>query len=360
MNKRVINFNAGPAPLPEEALKRAEKDFLNFKGMGASLIELSHRASPYAEIHQKTIALFRKLLKVPESHHVLLLGGGATLQFGMVPLNLLRKGKSADYVVSGVWAKKASEDAAKISNIRIPFDGAEENYTSLPEDVVVDPNTEYLHITSNETIDGVQWKRWPESPVPLVCDMSSDIMSRPIPWENFGVVYAGAQKNLGPSGITVVVIRNDLAERSSDHLPAYLDYRRHIKGESLYNTPPVFSIYLMGLVLEWVMEQGGVTEMETRNRNKAALLYQYLDQSNGFYKVPAQKDYRSAMNIVFTPGNGDFEKTLLKEAAEAGMLGLKGHRSRGGLRASLYNAVPMENVEMLVDFLSSFQRKHGG
>lgn len=356
--KRKFNFSAGPSTLPVQVLEEIQREIVNFRGSGMSLIEASHRGAEYEAVHNECIENIRTLLEVPANYQVLLLGGGATLQFGMVPLNLLQyagEGSTADYVISGVWAKKAHQDASKLGNTHIAYDGASSNYTTLPEKISMSESPVYLHITSNETIGGLRWVDWPDTgTVPLVCDMSSDIMSRPVPVEKFGIIYAGAQKNLGPAGVTVVIVRDDVLQNSATELPAYLRYSVHAESNSLYNTPPVFSIYAMNLVLRWVKKQGGVKKMQELAEQKADLIYSAVSESGGFYTTPVDPKYRSLMNVVFQIADASLDSTFIEEAAKHGMVGLKGHRSVGGLRASLYNAMPVSGAEALADFMRSF------
>ena len=344
-------------PLP--VLEELKATIVEYQNDGLSLIETSHRSSAYDDVHNGAVSLIRELLSVPENFSILLLGGGATLQFGMVPLNLLTEGKSCDFVVSGAWAKKALDDAQKIGKVHVLFDGKADGYSNLPDTVVCDPGAAYLHLTSNETIDGLQWQTLPDSgDVPLVVDMSSDIMSRRFPFTNVGIVYAGAQKNLGPAGVTVVIIRKDLAESSPSTLPAYLSYAVHEAKNSLYNTPPVFSIYALKLVLEYVKGQGGLEHAEELAKRRSSLIYDAIDGSGGFYTSKTAKDKRSKMNIVFNLPSEDLEKQFLEEAKEKGMLGLPGHRSVGGCRASLYNAAPVEWAEGLASLMKDFASRN--
>ncbi len=356
--KRKFNFSAGPSTLPVQVLEEIQREIVNYRGSGMSLIEASHRGAEYEAVHNECIENIRTLLDIPANYQVLLLGGGATLQFGMVPLNLLHyagEGSTADYVISGVWAKKAHQDASKLGKTHIAYDGASTNYTTLPENISMSESPVYVHITSNETIGGLRWVDWPDTgTVPLVCDMSSDIMSRPVPVEKFGIIYAGAQKNLGPAGVTLVIVRDDVLQNSATQLPAYLRYSVHAENNSLYNTPPVFSIYAMNLVLRWVKKQGGVRKMQELAEQKADLIYSAVSESDGFYTTPVDPTYRSVMNVVFQIADASLDSTFIEEAAKHGMVGLKGHRSVGGLRASLYNAMPVSGAEALADFMRSF------
>lgn len=359
---RAYNFYAGPATLPYSVLEQLRDTIVDYHDMGMSLIETSHRSSEYDAVHNETITLVRELLGVGDQYEVLLLGGGATLQFGMVPMNFLPADKSCAFVVSGSWAKKALSDAQKVGSVHILFDGKESGYTTLPtpSEVSVSEHHAYLHITSNETIGGLQWKEWPQTgSVPLVVDMSSDILSRSIPIDAFDLIYAGAQKNLGPAGVTVVIIKKSLIERSPGTLPAYLSYNTHAEKNSLYNTPPVFPIYAMKLVLEWVKIQGGADALAEVNDRKAALVYDAINDAGDFYSCPVDERYRSTMNVVFRLPTEELEKQFVAEAADSDMIGLKGHRSVGGCRASLYNAMPLEGAERLASFMRDFAKKHG-
>lgn len=358
---RALNFNAGPAALPESVLLKAEKEMMNFQGSGMAVMELSHRSKEFEDINQRTKHLLRGLLSIPEDYEILFLQGGASLQFTMVPMNLLEKGKSASYVISGTWSEKAFEEALKIGNVTETASTKESNYKSIPDmsDIHINEDDAYLHITSNNTIFGTQWHTFPKGTgVPLVADMSSDILSRPLNISSYGLIYAGAQKNLGPSGVTVVIIKKELLKRSKKDLPSMLNYQVHASSNSLYNTPPTLSVYFLMLVLEWVQALGGVTQIEKMNEQKAALLYETIDQSDGFYTGHAEKDSRSLMNVTFTLKNDDLTSSFLQEAAESGFIGLPGHRSVGGCRASIYNAVPLEHVEKLVNFMSEFRRRN--
>ncbi|MBN1686926.1 MAG: 3-phosphoserine/phosphohydroxythreonine transaminase [Spirochaetales bacterium] len=358
--KRKLNFYPGPSTLPLSVLEELRDTLVEYHGEGLSLLEASHRGGIYEKVHTDAVSLIRELLEVPAEFSILFLGGGATLQFAMVPLNLLSGGKSCDFVVSGSWAKKALEDAQKIGTVNILYDGASEKYSNLPDTVTCSAKASYLNITSNETIDGVQWPSLPDSGnVPLVVDMSSDIMSRRFSFGNVGVVYAGAQKNLGPAGVTVVIIRKDIVDSSPAELPAYLSYAVHAKQNSLYNTPPSFSIYALKLVLEYIKREGGLKNIEKLATKKSSLIYDAIDSSGGFYKCKVSKGKRSKMNVVFNLPTEDLEKQFLKEAAGQDMLGLPGHRSVGGCRASLYNAVPVEWAETLASFMREFASKNG-
>lgn len=359
---RKYNFYAGPATLPVGVLNELQEEMVDFRGLGLSMMEASHRSKVYEKVHNEAISLVRELLQVPEDRKILLLGGGATLQFGMVPMNFLGNGKSCDMVVSGAWAKKALSDAQKLGTVNVIFDGAEHNYTNLPDPDTVHPNKDasYLHITSNETIGGLQWKQFPETGnVPLVCDMSSDIAGRRVPIERFDLIYAGAQKNLGPAGLALVIISERMLEQARDDLPVYLSYTTHAEKNSLYNTPPVFAVYTMGKVLRHLKDQGGVEAAEKRNAQKSNLIYQAIESSGGFYVSPVSKGYRSNMNVVFRLPSEELESLFVQEAEQAGMLGLKGHRSVGGVRASMYNAMPLEAAQALTEFMRDFADRNG-
>jgi len=359
---RVYNFNAGPSTLPLPILEQAQEELVEFKDKGMSILEMSHRAKDYEELHFGATNLIRELLGLPETYKVLFLGGGATLQFAMVPMNLLPAGGSCDFTLTGAWSKKACQDAQKIGGVNIIYDGKPNNYLNLPDptSLTVDCDAAYLHITSNETIGGVQWQSFPDTEeVPIVCDMSSDFLSRRFPIGKFGLIYAGAQKNVGPAGVTVVVIRDDMLAHSPNTLPVYLNYRTHAEGDSLYNTPPVFAIYLMKLVLENLKEAGGLETAEIWAGKRSSIIYSAIADSGSFYFCPIQAHCRSKMNIVFRLPTEDLEKQFIKEAADYGMVGLKGHRSVGGCRASLYNAMPIEGAKALAEFMGEFAVRRG-
>ena len=356
MSSRVVNFSAGPSMLPPEVLAEAQAEFLDFRGTGMSLIEMSHRGKVYTAVHEEAADRFAAVLGIPDDFEVLLLQGGATLQFSMVPMNLLH-GRQAGYVASGAWAAKAIADAGVYGDAYVAWDGEPHGYARMPRrgEVEVRPGTRYLHVTSNETIGGTQMWDWPEANVPLVGDMSSDIASRRIPWDRFDLVYAGAQKNLGPSGLTVVAIRKSALEGTRRDLGAYLGYRGHAAAGSMLNPPPVFAIYLMGKVMRWIESQGGIDAMEQSARKKAAVLYDAIDGSDGFYRGPVDTASRSLMNVVFRLPDEEAEAAFLAGAGAAGLVNLEGHRSVGGVRASLYNAMPIAGVEALAGFMASFR-----
>lgn len=362
MSERVFNFNPGPAMLPLSVLEAAQKEMLNYKGTGMSIMELSHRSKPFEEVILGAEALLKELLNVPDNYRVLFIGMGATGQFDMVPMNYLTEGKTADYIITGSFANKAYKEAVKIGNTHVAGTTKEENFTRItrPDEIKFSENPAYVHITTNNTIFGTQWKEFPDcGDIPLVADMSSDIMSKKIDVSKFALIYAGAQKNLGPSGVAVIIIRDDMIEKSNQNLPTMLRYDTYAKNNSLYNTPPSFTVYMIKLLLEWVKDNGGLAAMEKHNETKAALVYDTIDASNGFYKGHAQKDSRSLMNITFRLPNEDLEKEFVAEAAKLGLAGLKGHREVGGIRASIYNAMPQEGCQKLADFMKAFQAQKG-
>jgi phosphoserine aminotransferase len=356
--KRTYNFNAGPAAIPLAVLEKAQSELVDFKGTGMSVMELSHRSKPYEEVHSRAASLLRELMEIPEDYEVLFLQGGASLQFAMIPMNFLKDGSSAHFIMSGVWSEKAQSEAGKLGSTTIIATSKEDRYTYIPESFEDPAEGSYVHLTSNNTIYGTQWKKFPETKLPLIADMSSDIMSREIDVSRFSLIYAGAQKNLGPSGVTVVIVKKEMLENANEGIPAILKYSTHSKQNSLYNTPPTFAIYMLSLVLEWMQDKGGLKAIEELNKKKASLLYSCIDQSGGFYKGHAEKDSRSAMNVTFTLKDENLTKAFLKESIEKGFSGLGGHRSIGGCRASIYNAVPLEACEALAEFMAEFQKKH--
>jgi len=361
--QRIHNFGAGPAGLPVPVLERVQAEMLDYAGTGMSVMEMSHRSAAFEGIIHRAEADLRSLLGLGPDHTVLFLQGGASLQFAMVPANLRSAGASADYVLSGHWSKAALKEAEKTGRARVAGSTEASAFDRVPAqgELDLDPAAAYLHFTSNNTIYGTQWSIDPEPPagVPLVCDASSDILSRPIDVGGYGLVYAGAQKNLGPAGVTVVVVRKDLLERTPGGLPAMLDYRLMAENRSLYNTPPAFAIYVVGLVLGWLKGLGGLAEIGKRNEAKAALLYAEIDGSGGFYRGHAQPGSRSRMNVTFRLPSEELEKAFQKEAQAEGLDGLKGHRSVGGLRASIYNACPIESVRALATFMGEFRARRG-
>ena len=360
---RAINFNAGPAGLPLPALERARDEFIDFQGSGMSILEHSHRGKEYEAVHDEAIALLTRLLGIPDTHQVLFLQGGASHQFAMVPMNFLPKDASADYILTGTWSEKALDEAKLVGTPRVAATtiGPDKRYIRIPRqaELQLDPKAAYVHITSNNTIFGTQWHAWPQVAAPLVADMSSDFLWRPTDVSRFGMMYAGAQKNLGPSGVTVVVIRKDLMARGRKDIPKILRYTTFAENNSLYNTPPTFAIYLMRNVLAWIDQQGGLVAMERRNNEKAELLYGALDRMSGFYRAPVEKAARSTMNIVFRLPTEELDDRFVAEAKKQRMVGLKGHRSAGGIRVSAYNAVSPENIRTLVSFMESFAKANG-
>ncbi|MDX9808625.1 MAG: 3-phosphoserine/phosphohydroxythreonine transaminase [Sphaerochaetaceae bacterium] len=359
---RKMNFFAGPSVLPVEVLQEMRDQIVDYHGGGLSIIEASHRGGTFEDMYRECLDLLRSLMGIPENYHIFFLGGGATLQFAMIPFNFLRKGTVADYIKSGTWANKATSDAKKIGDVHLYYDGTAQNFTSLPDPESVHPsaNSSYLYLCTNETIGGIEWQTFPDTKdVPLIADMSSDLLSRPVPVERFGMIYGGVQKNLGPAGATLIILRKDMLERQNPNLPAYLDYSLHAKEDGLYNTPPVFSIWGVKLVLEWIKKNGGAEGMAKRATVKSSIIYDTIDQSEGFYRSSVDKRFRSKMNICFRLASEELEERFLAETKKAGMLGLKGHRSVGGLRASVYNALPVEDVQALADLMKEFQRTNG-
>jgi len=359
---RIFNFSAGPCTLPLPALEEAQAEFLDYHGRGMSILEMSHRSAEYDAVHAEAMDLVRRLYGLPDGYKVLFLGGGATLQFAMVPLNLMGPGGTCDFTVTGAWSKKAYADARKVGNVNVVFDGSADDFMSLPDPASLSatPGAAYFHLTSNETIGGVQWKDWPDTgDVPLVCDMSSDFVSRRIPVGRFGLIYAGAQKNAGPAGTSIVIVREDLLARTPETLPAYLGYATHAPKDSMYNTPPVFAIYMVMKTLKWLEDLGGLEAAERLAAERAGLLYGAIGKDAGFYRCPVREDARSVMNIVWRLPDEALAKRFVAEALEAGMSGLKGHRSVGGCRASVYNAMPVEGAKALADFMGEFARRNG-
>ena len=358
---KVFNFSAGPAVLPREVLERAAAEMLDWHGSGMSVMEMSHRGKEFIAIAEKAEADLRALMNIPANYKVLFLQGGASAQFAMVPMNLLRGKKSADYINTGEWSKKAIKEAKKFCAVNVAASAEPTNFTTAPsqKDWKLDPDAAYVHYTPNETIHGVEFHDVPEVDAPLVADFSSSLLSRPIDVSRFGVIYGGAQKNLGPSGITIAIVRKDLLGRHGRQLPPIFELGNQASNDSMFNTPPTFSWYVVGLVLEWIKEQGGAAAMGERNDRKAALLYSAIEGSGGFYRNEVAVDCRSRMNVPFFLPDPALDKPFLKGAEAAGLLGLKGHRALGGMRASLYNAVSLEAVQALVDFMGEFRRTNG-
>jgi phosphoserine aminotransferase len=362
LSERVFNFNPGPSTLPLSVLQQAQAELLDYKGTGMSVMELSHRSKEFETIVHHAEALFKELAGVGDEFRVLFLQGGASLQFALVPLNFLPAGASADYIITGGFAQKAFEDAQKNGSVRVAATTAADNFRRLPlpQEISLSPDAAYVHMTSNNTLYGTQWHSYPETGnVPLIADMSSDIFCRPFEAGRFSLIYAGAQKNLGPAGVTVVLIRKSLLEKVPRTLPAMLRYDLHAANDSLYNTPPSFSLYMLDLVLCWIKEQGGLAAIAQHNEEKAAYIYRAIDQSGGFYAGHAVKEDRSLMNITFRLPSEELEKTFLAEAASRRLTGLKGHRSVGGMRASIYNAMSKEGCLSLAEFMDEFRRRNG-
>jgi len=360
---RVYNFNPGPAALPLAALERARDELVDFRGSGMSIIEHSHRGKEYEAVHDEAIALVRELLSVSDDYHVLFLQGGASQQFAVVPMNLLPQGKSADYIVTGGWSEKALEEAKIVGQARVAATTAVDGkYARVPrqDELKLDPAAAYVHMTTNNTLFGTQWSDFPDTgSVPLVADMSSDFMWRKFDVSKFGLVYAGAQKNVGPSGIVIVLARKDLVDGGRKDIPKIFRYKTHADNRSLYNTPPTFSIYLVRNVLSWLKDQGGLAAIEKTNREKGRVLYGMIDQLADFYRAPVEKASRSLMNVVFRLPTEALEEQFVSEAKKAKMVGLKGHRSVGGIRVSTYNAVSLEAVQLLTNFMQEFAKANG-
>ena len=362
MTKRSYNFNAGPAALPLEVLQQAQEQFVDYKGIGMSIMEVSHRSKEYEQINDETQQLMSELLGLPTGYKVLFMQGGASTQFAMIPMNLIHSGQSGSYIMTGAWAEKAYQEAQMLGEVSIAASSRESGLLNMPVLSEIHPssNAAYLHITSNETISGTQFTDFPDTgSIPLIADMSSDILSRQFDASKFAMIYAGAQKNLGPSGVTVVIIREDILKNEPKNIPTMLRYSTYLKNNSLYNTPPVYSVYMVNLVLKWIKANGGLSAMEARNREKASLIYNTIDSSNGFFEGMVEKADRSQMNITFKLPSEELEKQFLKEAAANGFVGLAGHRSVGHLRASTYNAVPHESCKALADFMKQFQSTVG-
>lgn len=360
MNNRIHNFNAGPAALPLSVLEKVQKDLLNYQGEGLSVMEMSHRSKTFDGIIKGAESLAKEVFGLPDNFKVVFMQGGATLQFSAVPLNLAASNPNTDYINTGAWSKKAIQEAEKLGKTaRVIASSEDENFTYIPDTYSINSDAAYLHITSNNTIFGTQWDSFPDTgDIPLICDMSSDIGCKPLDISKFGLIYAGAQKNMGPSGVALVFIREDLLEKSPSDIPTMTSYKIIGGKESLYNTPPTFAIYIVKLVLEWIKENGGLSGIGEINKKKAQLIYDLLD-SGSFYRGTARKDSRSIMNVTFRLPSEDLEQRFVAEALASRMIGLKGHRSVGGIRASIYNAVPLESVQTLVDFMKEFEKLNG-
>lgn len=358
--KRVYNFSAGPSVLPESVLKKAQEEMLCYEDAGMSVMEMSHRSKDYEEIIESAEQLLRELMNIPSNYKVLFLQGGASSQFAMVPLNLFRKSHKADFVNTGRWSQKAIDEAKRYGKVRVVASSEKENFNHIPklDSSQFDKDADYFYITTNNTIYGTRYTELPDTgDVPLVADMSSNILSEPYDVSKFGIIFAGAQKNMGPAGLTVVIVREDLIGHAMDITPTMFNYKTHADANSMFNTPPTYSIYIAKLVFEWLKEQGGLEGISKRNKKKAKLIYDYLDQSSIFKGTVEPKD-RSLMNIPFVLPTEELNKAFIEGAAKRGLVNLKGHRSVGGMRASIYNAMPMEGVETLVDFMREFEEKH--
>lgn len=362
MSDRIYNFSAGPAMLPRSVLERAGDELLSLDGIGMSVMEISHRSKQFARVLEKAENGLRQLLNVPDDYRILFLQGGASLQFSMVPMNFLRQGPSADYVVTGAWGKKAVIEANKCGTVNVIWSDQDNDFRSVPDqnELNFTRDAAYVHYTSNETIEGVEFMyEMDAGGIPVVCDASSNILSKPFDISQYDLIYAGAQKNIGPSGVCVVVIRDDMLDRTPERMPSTLDYRAIAKAGSMLNTPNTWGIYIVGLVCDWLREEGGINAMATRNRDKAGILYKAIDSSDGFYTGHASRDARSLMNVTFRLPSAELDERFATEAEAAGLRGLKGHRSLGGIRASIYNAFPRDGVEVLVGFMSDFAQRNG-
>lgn len=362
MSSRVYNFSPGPAILPLEVLEEAQQELLNYHNTGMSILEMSHRGKDYEAIQNETETLFKELLNAPSDYRVLFMGGGASAQFAITAMNFLTEGTEADYIVTGSFAAKAQEEAARIGKANIAATTKDTNFNRLPgmNEIKLSKSPVYIHMTSNNTIYGTQWQEMPDfKGIPLIADMSSDILSRPFDISKFGLIYAGAQKNLGPAGVTVVLISPEMLAKANKKIPVIFQYGVFAENNSLYNTPAAFAIYIINLVLKWVKKNGGLTAMEKRNREKAKLIYDAIDNSNGFYKGHSQKEYRSMMNVTFRLPNEELEGAFVSEAKKFNLVGIKGHRSVGGMRASIYNAMPLEGCKQLAELMKDFAKKNG-
>lgn len=358
---RIFNFSAGPAMLPEEVLKEAAEEMLDYRGCGMSVMEMSHRSKVYQQIIDEAEADLRQLVGIPDNYKVLFLQGGATLQFGMIPMNLMTVNKKADYIHSGVWTKKAMQDAKIFGEVNVVASSEADGFKKVPDvkNIKFNKDADYVYMCDNNTIYGTKFHEYPETgDVPLICDMSSCFLSEPIDVKKFGMIYAGAQKNVGPAGVTIIIIRDDLVARSAElKLPVYLRYAPHVENGSMYNTPPTYGIYICGKVFKWLLKTGGLEKRKELNKAKAAVLYDFLDNSN-FFKASVDKDSRSLMNVTFRTPSDELDAEFLEGAKKYKFTNLKGHRSTGGLRASIYNAMPIEGVEALVKYMKEFEEAH--
>lgn len=356
--ERVYNFSAGPSMLPESVLRKASKEMLDYKGTGMSVMEMSHRSKTYASIIENAEMNLRKLMNIPDKYSVLFLQGGASTQFAMIPMNLMGKNRKADFINTGAWSKKAISEAKLFGTANVVASSEDRNYSYIPKEYTLSPDADYVHITVNNTIEGTRYTEFPDTGnIPLAADMSSNILSEEVDVAKFGLIYAGAQKNLGPAGVTIVIVHNDLIGKHIDNTPTMLRYDIHAKGKSLYNTPPCYSIYVVGLMLEWLAELGGVKAIEAINREKASILYDFLDESKLFVS-PVNKEDRSLMNVPFTVPSDELTQKFISEAQKEGLCTLKGHSSVGGMRASIYNAMPVEGVKKLVEFMKKFEAEN--
>jgi len=358
MTNRVYNFNPGPSTLPLDVLKTIQTELLDYRNTGMSVMEISHRSPEYDEINNQAIALIKKLMGLGDNYHVIFVGGGASTQFAHIPLNFLKEGKVAAYVDTGTWSTKAINEAKNIGDVHLAASSKDGGYTYVPMGNEIDyPNdAAYLHLTSNNTIKGTQYHEFPDSgSVPLICDMSSDILSHQVDFNQLAMFYAGAQKNLGPSGVTLVVLRNDMLERINNGLPTIFDYRTHAEKKSLFNTPPSFTIYVVKLILEWIQDQGGLKAVEDNNRKKKNIIYNLIDANPDYFRAPVRENSRSWMNIVFRLSSEELEQKFISGAKAEGLIGLKGHRSVGGIRVSLYNAMTLEGAEKVAEFMENFR-----
>ena len=359
---RIFNFSAGPAALPQAVLEQAREELLDWHGAGMSVMEMSHRGKEFMSIAAQAQSDLREIMAIPDNYKVLFLQGGASTQFAMLPLNLMRRNPKADYVCTGHWSKKAIAEARRYGEINVAANTEAEKFTTIPQQDTwnLDSSAAYVHYTPNETIAGVEFSWIPETgEVPLVADLSSTILSRPLDVSRYAVIYAGAQKNIGPAGLTIVIIREDLLGLADDTVPAMLNYQVHAENESMYNTPPTYAWYMAGLVFQWIKQQGGLTAMAVHNERKATALYETIDNSGGFYHNPVDRSCRSWMNVPFILANPELDAGFLKGAANAGLVQLKGHRSVGGMRASIYNAMPEQGVQALIDYMQQFQQTKG-
>ena len=355
--KRVYNFNAGPSAMPESVLKEAQAEFLNYQNTGMSIIEMSHRSAEYDAMHQETKTLLRKLMEIPENYEILFLQGGGSTQFLMTAANFFTK-KYAAYVNTGVWAKKAMAEAKFFGEVYEAASSADRNHSYIPQQFEIRPDTSYIHLTANNTIYGTEYPSFPKFDIPVICDMSSDILSRKVNVSDFDLIYAGAQKNLGPAGVVIVLVKKEFLATARTNLPTMLKYTTFAEKDSLYNTPPVFCIYMVNKTLHWIQQQGGVDAVAKQNQAKAKCIYDVIDQSNGFYRGHAEKPFRSKMNLTFNLASPEMEADFIAKGKAAGFVGINGHRSVGGCRASAYNAVPMEACQALAEFMRNYQEEH--